>query len=282
MCKRMILALLALVLSGILVGCNKTKYETVEPNANYSYPSWMYIPPTDAYVEEEWMDATTVAPSETGRTTLPTVSVGTTTTTADASAVSTTGTAAPTVPTVGLIETTATSAATTAAGKPSPATTAPPKPTVPTTTPSQPTTQTATVETTVSTTTETTTAAPTTSSTTEATTTTATTAPAVDERVFPQAGDKPHEYLEFIEVSVEGNNVTLVIKNVTSRFESNQYDYMSFICYDKEGIELGRVEMNSGRIMPGASVTKTFSIPDGTHQVVFEKYEGEFWTTGWV
>ncbi len=113
------------------------------------------------------------------------------------------------------------------------------------------------------------------------TTTTTTTRPPVGQRVFPQAGDKPHAYLEITQVSVVDNEVTLSIKNVTKGFESDNTDCMYFVCYNEAGKELATLEINSGRILPGETVTKTVTVPKGTLQMVFEKYDGEFWTSGW-
>lgn len=111
---------------------------------------------------------------------------------------------------------------------------------------------------------------------------TTTTTVAAGIKVYPKVGDQPHKYLELTEVDISGNSGTMVIRNTTAGWESEQSSYLVYACYDKNGKSIGDVQINIGRIHAGEkSDVLEFTLPDGTYSMVFKESKVEFWTDGW-
>ncbi len=122
-----------------------------------------------------------------------------------------------------------------------------------------------------------------TTTTTMATTTTQPTKQEVVKGIsLPKKGYRPDTNLELSSVTVDKNNkVTMVIKNITTKWESDQSSYFEYTCYNEKGKTLCTEKLPFGRINAGKSVTVQFTIPKDTEKVELTKYVAEFWSDGW-
>ena len=85
------------------------------------------------------------------------------------------------------------------------------------------------------------------------------------------------------EVSYTKPMVSIEIKNVTTKWMTEETNYLEYTCYDKKGNVLtlndelfGKIYM--GALRAGKSVTKTFAIPTGTTRVEITGYSITYWT----
>ena len=84
-------------------------------------------------------------------------------------------------------------------------------------------------------------------------------------------------------VSYDKPMVTIEVKNVTTKWMTEETDYLEYTCYDKKGNKLTSKDAIFGKIYIGAlragkSVTKTFSVPNGTVRVEITGYKLTYWT----
>ena len=114
------------------------------------------------------------------------------------------------------------------------------------------------------------------------TSTTPTTQPTQQEEVkgvsLPAEGYSPDGKIQIGTVQLTGNTVSMEIKNITTRYETNQDDYFEYTCYDEDGKELKRDRINFGRIYKQQSRVCTFDIPDNTATVELTDLKVEYWT----
>lgn len=84
-------------------------------------------------------------------------------------------------------------------------------------------------------------------------------------------------------VSYDKPMVTIEVKNVTTKWMTEETDYLEYTCYDKKGNKLTSKDAIFGKLYIGAlragkSVTKTFSVPNGTVRVEITGYKLTYWT----
>lgn len=135
---------------------------------------------------------------------------------------------------------------------------------------------------TVTTTTSATTTTATTSSTVSSTTS-STTRPAQQETAgsvsLPAEGYSPDNRIKLGKVTLQGNTVTMVIRNISKVWESEEgKSYFEYTCYNKNNeilkvdkIEFGYIPVKSQKIC-------TFEIPENTVKVVLTDFEAEYWS----
>ena len=85
------------------------------------------------------------------------------------------------------------------------------------------------------------------------------------------------------EVSCENQVVSIEIKNITTKWMTEETNYLEYTCYDKKGKVLTSKDPIFGKLYMGAlragkSVVKTFSIPTGTTRVEITGYSITYWT----
>ncbi len=125
--------------------------------------------------------------------------------------------------------------------------------------------------------------------TTAKTTTTTTVASAEQTKVgkvsLPATGYDPDGKgrIQIGEVSYDKPMVTIEVKNVTTKWMTEETDYLEYTCYDKKGNKLTSKDAVFGKLYIGAlragkSVTKSFSVPNGTVRVEITGYKLTYWT----
>ena len=84
-------------------------------------------------------------------------------------------------------------------------------------------------------------------------------------------------------VSYNKPTVSVEVKNVTTKWMTEETNYLVYTCYDREGNVLtlpdeifGRIYI--GQIRAGKSKTFTFAIPEGTRRVEVTGYHIAYWT----
>ena len=84
-------------------------------------------------------------------------------------------------------------------------------------------------------------------------------------------------------VSYNKPTVSVEVKNVTTKWMTEETNYLVYTCYDREGNVLtlpdeifGRIYI--GQIRAGKSKTFTFAIPEGTRRVEITGYHIAYWT----
>lgn len=106
------------------------------------------------------------------------------------------------------------------------------------------------------------------------------------DRDNPKAGDVLVEemlILDSVTVDLETNTGTMVVKNISKGYETDQAaSYLLYTFYDINGVSLGDVRINIGRIRAGRqSGLLGFTLPDGAYSMRFKKATVETWTDGW-
>lgn len=125
--------------------------------------------------------------------------------------------------------------------------------------------------------------------TTTATTTVTTVASAEQTKVgkvsLPATGYDPdgRGRIQIGAVSYDKPIVTIEVKNITTKWMTEETDYLEYTCYDKKGNKLTSKDAVFGKLYIGAlragkSVTKTFSVPNGTVRVEITGYKLTYWT----
>lgn len=114
------------------------------------------------------------------------------------------------------------------------------------------------------------------------TSTTATTRPAQQEEAkgirLPAEGYSPDGKIQIGTVSLTGNTVSMEIKNITTKYQTNQDDYFEYTCYDENDKVLKTDKIYFGRILKKQSRVCTFTIPDNTASVALTDLKVEYWT----
>lgn len=84
-------------------------------------------------------------------------------------------------------------------------------------------------------------------------------------------------------VSYHKPTVSIEVKNVTTKWMTEETNYLVYTCYDKAGNTLtlpdevfGRIYI--GQIRAGKSKTFTFALPEGTRRVEITGYHIAYWT----
>lgn len=126
-------------------------------------------------------------------------------------------------------------------------------------------------------------------STTANTTTTTTAAPqaSVNGVSLPAVGFQPlgntaapRKNLVVSQSSCNGNQVSLKLTNKDTSCEVDEESYLRYTCYDKNGKSLSSGNVPLGRLVPGASVSASIRIPDGTAKMTLSEGKVDFWS-GW-
>ena len=100
---------------------------------------------------------------------------------------------------------------------------------------------------------------------------------------FPSAGDALDANLQLGEVTVDldARTGTMVVKNISRGWETEQNSYLLFSCYNVNGGSLGSIRVNIGRIHAGGqSAPLAFTMPAGTARMEFSLCKAEYWTNG--
>jgi hypothetical protein len=132
------------------------------------------------------------------------------------------------------------------------------------------------------TTTTTTTVTTTTSTTASTTSTTKPTQQEVTVTVsLPAEGYTPDNRIKLGTVKLEGNTVTMVVKNISSIWETDAEDgknYFEYTCYDKNNAKLsvGRIEL--GYMQVKSEKEFRFDIPENTAKVALTDFKAEYWS----
>ncbi len=100
------------------------------------------------------------------------------------------------------------------------------------------------------------------------------------EKVYPKEGDDIDGRLQLGTVTVKGNKITMVVKNTTKGWETNQDSLLTYTCYNNKGKKLAEVEVPIGRIHKQEQTTVEFEIPKDTMQVLLTDTKIEYWTDG--
>lgn len=125
---------------------------------------------------------------------------------------------------------------------------------------------------------------PSTSTTTTTTTTTTgtTTRPPESDTpdvILPEEGYTPDGRIKLGAVSLSGHTVTMVIRNVSSVWESEDgKSYFEYTCYDENDDVLLTNTLAFGYIPVKSSRTFTFDIPENTVKVVLTDFSAEYWS----
>ena len=101
----------------------------------------------------------------------------------------------------------------------------------------------------------------------------------VSEISLPAEGYTPDNRIQIGQVSLTVNVVTMEIKNISSKWESNDGDsYFEYTCYNKNNLvlEVGKIEF--GYIAAKSNKVCTFTIPDGTTRVALTDFHAEYWS----
>ncbi len=124
-----------------------------------------------------------------------------------------------------------------------------------------------------------------TTSTTSSTTvsTTSTTKPTqqevADSISLPAEGYSPDNRIKLGTVSLSGNTVTMVIKNNSAVWETEDgKSYFEYTCYDKRNAILSVGKIDFGYIPVKSSKTCSFEIPENTVMVVLTDFKAEYWS----
>lgn len=114
--------------------------------------------------------------------------------------------------------------------------------------------------------------------------TTTTTKPTEQQQVqnvsLPAQGYSPDGRIEIGTVLLNGNILTMQIKNITKGYETDMESYFEYACYDSKGKTLRRDKIVFGRIHKNSSRTCRFALPKGTAEMKLIKFQAEFWTDG--
>lgn len=131
---------------------------------------------------------------------------------------------------------------------------------------------------TVTTTTTTTTTTSTTTSTT-ASTTRPTQQEVADAISLPAEGYTPDNRIKLGKVTLQGNTVTMIIRNISAVWEPEEgKSYFEYTCYDKNNFKLTVGRIDFGFIPVKTSKTCNFEIPEGTVKVVLTDFRAEYWS----
>lgn len=90
----------------------------------------------------------------------------------------------------------------------------------------------------------------------------------------------PRKNLVVSQSSCNGNQFSLKITNKDTSCEVDEESYLRYTCYDKNGKSLSSGNVPLGRLLPGASVSTSIRIPEGTAKVTLSEGKVDFWS-GW-
>ena len=96
---------------------------------------------------------------------------------------------------------------------------------------------------------------------------------------LPAEGYAPDNRIKLGEVSLSGQTVTMVIRNISPVWETEDgKSYFEYTCYDRNNYKLlvGKIEF--GYISVKSSKTCTFDIPEGTVKVELTDFQAEYWS----
>ncbi len=97
---------------------------------------------------------------------------------------------------------------------------------------------------------------------------------------LPAEGYTPDNRIKLGEVTLSGNTVSMVIRNITAVWESEDgKSYFEYTCFDKNNRKLSVGKIEFGYIQAKSSKLCTFDIPEGTVKVELTDFQVEYWTT---
>ncbi len=88
----------------------------------------------------------------------------------------------------------------------------------------------------------------------------------------------PRKNLVVSQSSCNGNQVSLKLTNNNTSVEIDEESYLRYTCYDKNGKSLSSGNVPLGLLRPGASVSASIRIPDGTAKLTLSDGKVEFWS----
>lgn len=97
---------------------------------------------------------------------------------------------------------------------------------------------------------------------------------------LPQTGYSPDKRIRVGTVSLDGNVVTIEIKNTSSVWETeDDSSYFEYTCYDRDDAVLSVGRIDFGYIRKKSSKTCTFTIPWNTAKVELTDFAAEYWSS---
>lgn len=90
----------------------------------------------------------------------------------------------------------------------------------------------------------------------------------------------PQKRIKVGDVSLDGNVVTIELKNVSAAWETDEEtSYFEYTCYDSENNPIAVDTVKFGFIAVKKSKICTFTIPWNTAKVALTDFDAEYWTT---
>ncbi len=132
-------------------------------------------------------------------------------------------------------------------------------------------------------TTATTTTTTSTTTTTATTVTTTTTAPPAEQTingiVLPASGHIADRRIKIGQVSLNGNEVSIVVRNTSSIWQSeDSKSYFKYVCYDKDDKPLESGKISFGYIPVLSEKTCKLTLPAGTAKLKLTDFKAEYWS----
>lgn len=96
---------------------------------------------------------------------------------------------------------------------------------------------------------------------------------------LPAEGYTPDNRIKLGEVTLSGNTVSMIIRNISAVWESEEgQSYFEYTCYDKNNRKLSVGKIEFGYIQAKGSKLCTFEIPENTVKVELTDFKAEYWS----
>ncbi|MBQ4612107.1 MAG: SGNH/GDSL hydrolase family protein [Clostridia bacterium] len=95
----------------------------------------------------------------------------------------------------------------------------------------------------------------------------------------PATGYSPDDRIQIGEITVDGLDMSIEIKNISRKWESGDGEsYFEYTCYDAEGNELSVGYINFGYIATRSNKVCTIVLAEGTAKVELTDFHAEYWS----